>query len=305
MKRGLLAALAGLTLTLSVHALDVPYLSGRVNDDAHLLDPGTAARLEQKLKDYEQKSGRQFAILTVPSLEGEALEDYTLKVARAWKLGRKGQNDGILLFVARDDHKMRIEVGYGLEGTLPDALCGRIIRGEIVPRFRSGDFSGGVAAGVDAVLGALDGTYAPPPDLPLAGRNDFARMGMFEKILASCFVLGILGLFELIGITTPGIGWFFYFFLIPFWSAFPAAIWGTKLGRGLLGAHIFGFPFLKAILPRTEWGQAMSKSIHTRGNTFYIGGSGWSSGGGGWSSGGGGFSGGGGSFGGGGSSGSW
>jgi len=303
-----LPALALAALSSAAGALEVPFLSARVNDDARLLDAGTAARLEQTLKDYEERTGRQFAILTLPSLEGEALEDYTLKVARTWKLGRAGRNDGILLFVARDDRKVRIEVGYGLEGSLPDALCGRIVRGEIVPRFRSGDYSGGVAAGVDAVLAALNGTYSPPPDaVPMrtSGRNDFATMGLLQKILMSCFVFGILGVFEFVGLVTPGFGWFLYFFLIPFWSAFPMAIWGVRIGAALLGAHLIGFPILKMLLASTAWGQEMAKNARVHGNTVFIGGSGWSSGGGGWSSGGGGFSGGGGSFGGGGASGSW
>jgi uncharacterized protein len=317
LRRLLLAAAACAVLARGAAALDVPYLSGRVNDDAHLFDANAAQDLDRTLKAYEDKTGRQFAVLTIPSLGDEALEDYSIKVARAWKLGRKGKDDGILMLVARDDHKVRIEVGYGLEGDLPDARCGRIIRDEMVPRFRAGDYAGGIKAGAAAVIGSLDGSYSPPPDPDANGSKWSVNGGapryldIREKIMMSFFVFGILGLFEGVGLVTPGAGWFFYFFLIPFWAAFPMGIWGTKVGLGLLGAHVLGFPILKLILGRTEWGQKMAKSIaasNAGGHGYSSGGGGWftGGGGGGWSSGGGGgFSGGGGSFGGGGASGSW
>jgi uncharacterized protein len=314
MRRVLLAAFAAAALASSAAALDVPYLSGRVNDNAHLFDAATAANLDRTLKDYESRTGRQFVVLTIPSLENDALEEYAIKVARTWKLGTKGKDDGVLLLVARDDRKVRIEVGYGLEGNLPDALSGRIIRDEMVPRFRGGDYAGGVTAGVDAAIKAIDGKYSPPPD-PLPSRPGGLQpgdMGVLDKILMSFFVFGILGLFESMGLAAPGVGWFLYFFLIPFWAAFPMAIWGPKIGIGLLGAHLIGFPILKMIIAKTDWGQKIAKSIaasNSRGHGFSSGG-GWFSGGGGggWSSGGGdggGFSGGGGDFGGGGASGSW
>lgn len=315
MRRLVLAALAGATLAAGAAALDIPYLSGRVNDDAHLLDASSAADLERTLKSYEDKTGRQFVVLTIPTLGDEALEDYSIEVARAWKLGRKGQDDGILLLVARDDHKVRFEVGYGLEGDLPDARCGRIIRDEMVPRFRSGDFAGGIKAGVNAVIGSLAGTYSPPPDPDADGMKWRVNGGsprsldLGEKLLMSAFVFGILGLFETFGLCTPGLGWFLYFFLIPFWAAFPMGIWGAKVGMALLGAHVIGFPILKMIFSRTQWGKDMAtRMTASNGGHFYAGSGGgfFSGGGGGWSSGGGGgFSGGGGSFGGGGASGSW
>jgi uncharacterized protein len=309
----LLAGLACAILARGAAALDIPYLSGRVNDDAHLLDASSAAELEQTLKAYEDKTGRQLVGLTIPTLGDEALEDYSIKVARAWKLGRKGKDDGILLLVARDDHKVRFEVGYGLEGDLPDARCGRIIRDEMVPRFRSGDFAGGIKTGVNAVIGSLAGTYSPPPDPDADGMkwrvNGSAPryLNFGEKLMMSAFVFGILGLFETFGLCTPGIGWFLYFFLIPFWAAFPMGIWGAKVGMTLLGAHVIGFPILKMILSKTEWGKSMATRVTASngGHYSYSSGGFFSGGGGGWSSGGGGFSGGGGSFGGGGASGSW
>ena len=311
MKRLLLAVLACAALARSAAALDVPYLSGRVNDEARLFNASTSASLDRTLKDYEAKTGRQFVVLTLPSLGDEVLEDYSLKVARAWKLGTKGKDDGILLLVARDDHKVRFEVGYGLEGDLPDARCGRIIRDAMVPRFRSGDYSGGVTAGVNAVIGTLDGTYSPPPDPAADGMKWRINGGpphdldIGEKVMMSLFVFGILGIFEFIGLITPGVGWFIYFFLIPFWASFPMAIWGMKIGMGLLGTHLIAFPILKMILAQTEWGKNMAKNVHTSGSGYSSGSGLFSGGSGGGFSDGGGFSGGGGSFGGGGASGSW
>lgn len=125
-------------------ALEVPYLSGRVNDLADLLNPGAEGRLEQTLGQLEQETGAQAAVLTIPSLEGDPLEDFSLRVVETWKLGREEADDGVLLLIARDDRKVRIEVGYGLEATLTDVQSKRIISNLMTPRFREGDFDGGV-----------------------------------------------------------------------------------------------------------------------------------------------------------------
>ena len=294
-------------------ALDVPFLSGRVVDDAHLFDAPRVQALERTLKDFEAATGHQIVVLTLPSLEGEVLEDFSLKVTRTWKLGRKDKNDAILILVARDDRKMRIEVGYGLEGALPDAAAGRIIRDRMVPRLRDGDFAGGIEDGVAAVIGTLDGSYSPPADAPRGrSRNDFEGLGMGERLMASVFIFSILGLFEFVGMMAPSQGWFLYFFLIPFWSMFPMALWGMRFGFATLALHLILFPLLKLLIPRTAWGKKRLDEMNkpgrggTRGAGWSGGSSGWSSGGSGWSSGGGGgFSGGGGSSGGGGASGSW
>ncbi len=298
-----------LALAAPAGALEVPFLSARVNDTAGMLQESTRARLETSLKDFETKTGHQAAVLTIPSLDGASLEEFSLKVARIWALGRKGQNDGILFLISKNDRKLRIEVGHGLEGTFPDALAGRIIQDVVVPSFRAGDYDGGISEGVDAIIAAAQGSYEPPPRQESSGRNDFAAMGILEKLMMSAFVFGILGLFEFVGLAAPGMGWFLYFFLIPFWAAFPMAIWGVKFGMGCLMTHLIGFPFVKGILPHTDFGRKFSQ----KGNKVYfgdsemftIGGGGSSSSGGFSSSDSGGFSGGGGSFGGGGSSGSW
>ncbi|PYM56963.1 MAG: methanol dehydrogenase, partial [Candidatus Rokuibacteriota bacterium] len=138
-------------------ALDVPYLAGRVNDLARVLSPAARDRLEAKLRDLEQRTGAQVAVLVIPSLEGESLEAYSVRVAQTWKLGRKGVDDGVLFLVAKNDRKMRIEVGYGLEPRLTDALSRQILDDQVRPRFRNNDFDGGIEAGVDAIGAVIEG----------------------------------------------------------------------------------------------------------------------------------------------------
>ena len=145
-------------------ALDVPPLRGRVNDLAGLLDATQAQALEQKLAAYERGSGHQFALLTLPSLEGDSLEDFSIRVVEAWKLGKKGRDDGILVLVAQQDRKMRIEVGYGLEGDVPDAIASRVIHEVMQPAFRSGDFYGGLNQAFDYLMRAAGGESVTIPE---------------------------------------------------------------------------------------------------------------------------------------------
>lgn len=308
MRRAALVLLAAAALARPGAALDVPFLSGRVVDDARLLDAATAARLEQTLKDHEAKTGHQVVVLTLPTLDGEEIEDYSLKVSRTWQLGRKGKDDGVLFLISRDDRKMRIEVGYGLEGVLPDAVCGLIIRDVVAPRLRAGDYPGGISAGAGAILSAIDGTYSPaaePP--PFAPSHGEMGDSLGEKILLSLFLLAVLGVFEALGLVGSAQGWSLYFFLIPFWSSFPMALWGASVGSFVLGAHLLLFPIFKLLIGRSDWGKAAAKSMGAGQGKVYTGSAGWSTGfiSGGGFGGGGGFSGGGGSFGGGGASGGW
>jgi uncharacterized protein len=150
-----LAALSALPL----HALEVPPATGYVNDTADMLSTATEQQLERGLREFENSDSTQLVVLTVPSLEGEVLEEYSLKVAESWGVGQRGKDNGALLLVARDDRKVRIEVGYGLEDRLTDLLSGRIIDHEITPRFRQGDFDGGVTAGMNAMAQAVRGAY--------------------------------------------------------------------------------------------------------------------------------------------------
>ena len=140
-------------------ALDVPPLTGRVVDLAHVLPGEDREQLSDRLKAHEEKTGNQVAVLILPSLEGEPLEEYSHRVATTWKLGRKGTDNGVLLLIALKERKLRIEVGYGLEGTLTDLRSARIIRSEIVPRFKAGNIPEGVHAGTEAILKTIEGTY--------------------------------------------------------------------------------------------------------------------------------------------------
>jgi uncharacterized protein len=210
---------------------------------------------------------------------------------------------------------MRIEVGYGLEGTLTDLHASRIIRNVMTPRFKAGDYDGGVETGVAAIVARLtgDASAAPPPPEPPPGKaRSFSDSGKADmplpmRILMGAFVFSIIGLFTFIGVATPGVGWFLYVFLIPFWAAFPMAIIGSVGALWLLGIYLVGFPAAKLILSRSEWYRRAQQELRTKGRTTIGGFSVGTGGSGGWSSGGGsgGFSGGGGSSGGGGASGSW
>ncbi|MCS6304609.1 MAG: TPM domain-containing protein [Nitrospira sp.] len=152
-------AAATLSLTTSAAALDVPLLTGRIVDLAHVLPSSTVESLTAQLAAHETQSSNQVAVLIVPSLEGGSLQEFSHLVATTWKLGQKGTDNGVLLLVAIKERKVRIEVGYGLEGVLTDARSAQIIRNEIVPRFRAGDMAGGVTGGINAIVKTIDGTY--------------------------------------------------------------------------------------------------------------------------------------------------
>ena len=315
--RLVLMAVLLLAATVSYGA-NIPFLTGRVTDNAEILTTDTRRTLTESLKAHEQKTGNQIVVLTVPTLEGESIEEYAVAVFKEWKLGQKGKDNGILVIVAPKDRRMRIEVGYGLEGTLPDGLAGSIIRNVMTPRFKTGgDYNGGINDGVKAIIDVLEGGKVS--DAP-SGANSKSQassglnisgpdLSIIEKILFGAFIFGIIGLFTVIGILTPGVGWFLYFFLIPFWAMFPIVIFGTTGAFYCLITYLIVFPIAKMLLKNTDWYNKAKKDLRTKGRAsiggFMIssGGSGssWSSG----SSGGSSFSGGGGSSGGGGASGSW
>ena len=145
-------------------ALDVPPLAAPVNDHASVLAPEVKSRLNAELLALQQETGAQIAVLTIPSLEGEVLADYSLRVASSWGLGKKGKDNGVLLLIAIKDRKLRIEVGQGLEGKLTDLLSGRIIRDEIAPAFKLGDYAAGVESGIAAMMRVVrSGEFAPSP----------------------------------------------------------------------------------------------------------------------------------------------
>ncbi|MFM2417698.1 MAG: hypothetical protein RL385_2421 [Pseudomonadota bacterium] len=147
----------------SAHALAVPALSARVNDTAGILDASQQAILESKLKSHEEATGQQFVLLTVQSLAGDSLEDFSMRVVEAWKLGQKKEDNGLLMLVIPGDRKVRIEVGYGLEGAVPDAFASRIIRDVLGPAFRRGEFAEGVDKGFDLLMARARGEAVEPP----------------------------------------------------------------------------------------------------------------------------------------------
>jgi uncharacterized protein len=175
---GLLCLFAGASF-----ALDIPRLTGYINDQAGMVSPETELQLENYLRELERTDSTQVAVLTIPSLEGEVLEDFSIRVAEAWGLGQKEKDNGILLLVSRDDRKIRIEVGYGLEGELTDLLAGRIIDNEITPHFRQGDFDGGIMAGVNALGSAVRGEYEAASESSGSGEDRRSPWGFLALLL--------------------------------------------------------------------------------------------------------------------------
>ena len=304
----------------SLYALEVPYLAGRVNDYAGILSEGTVNELEKTLADFEKSTTCQIAVLTVKSLEGESIEQYSIKVVEAWKLGQKGKDNGVLLLVAQNDRKMRIEVGYGLEEKLTDFISGRIIVNDIAPSFKKSDYDGGITNGINSIMKTISsGVYTSSTDSVSAApdveseksENDIDRqvndIPVTTRILIGFFIFGVLGIFTFLMIFVRGFqGIFMYFFLIPFWAMFPIMVVGVKFNFIILGIYLVGTPAFKIFLKKTKKGKKLSKKF----NMFSSSGSSSSSyrssgSSGGFSSSSSGFSGGGGSFGGGGSSGSW
>ena len=273
-----------------VAALDVPALKARVNDYAGLLTPATRNQLEAALLDFERSQSTQIVVLTVSSLEGEPLETFSMKVAESWKIGQKGLDNGAILIVAKNERKIRIEVGYGLEGTLTDMLSGQIIRNDIVPAFKAGKFDQGIAGGVAAMMAAVKGEYQAQPDKKQPRGRD-ASVSFIPLIVFIFLILQLGRVRRGLGVVAGGL-------LLPIFGSMtlPLGLFTILLLIPLGLAAGFVLSLLGAAL-----GAAGVAGGRRRGGGFWIGGSG-----GGFSSGGfGGFSGGGGGFGGGGASGGW
>ena len=169
MRKPLLALLSAalfLMLATAALALDVPAFKGRVNDYGDMISAGTEQQLEAALAELEKTDSTQVAILTIPSLEGDSLEEFSIRVADAWKVGQKKADNGVILLVSKGDHKIRIEVGYGLEGVLTDVLSGQIIDQAISPSFKNGDFDQGFALGVTAITQAVRGEFKAAQQRP-------------------------------------------------------------------------------------------------------------------------------------------
>ena len=319
-----IALWALLLLTCAAPALAqpaIPALSGRVVDQADILSSSTENALTALLKAHEEETSNQVAVLTIPSLEGTSIESYSLEVAQTWGLGTAQNDNGVLLLVAVEDRAMRIEVGLGLESFLTDVLAGRIIRNDITPYFRSGDFDGGVLAGVRSIVGVIEGSYTPPEDsyapedeVPIFFRLIFALMFILMPLLA--FVpsfliagqwgnLGFMGLFIVVG------GFVSSLSLMGAVAAAVGYMILLLMGNALFRRQENWREMRKKVADALKENRGRRVKVTIGGFTFNAGGITSSSGGssrsgGGWSGGGGGgFSGGGGSFGGGGASGSW
>jgi len=268
-------------------ALDIPALKGRVVDLAHVLPASTVDSLSARMADHETNTSNQAAVLILPSLAGEPLEEFSHRVATAWKLGQKGTDNGVLLLVALQERKVRIEVGYGLEGALTDARSAHIIRNEIVPRFRASDFPGGVSAGVDAILRTIEGTYQASDQPSSHHEEDVVGQIALAVIIGVLAGVSLMVIHRVVGVVT-------------------GAGLSALLASWVLPALIAAGVTLALLLALSATGAGGRGVRHGRMDDWVR----YSSRGGGWGGGtfgsiGGGFSGGGGSFGGGGASGNW
>ena len=270
--------LCGLAASAQAALVPVPALTAPVTDLTGTLTPEQTAALDQELRAFAAQKGSQIAVLMVPSTAPEAIEQYSIRVTDAWKLGRKGRDDGVLLLVAKDDRALRIEVGYGLEGAIPDAIAKRLIAEVITPQFKQGDYFGGLQAGVQQIMKLIDGEKLPPPRAAAHPEGGMAStQTAFFLLIAAVFVgsalratLGRTVGSGLAGLIAGGVGWWL--------------IGSLLLGVGMGLAAFF----------------AVFSGVRFGGGPGGFGGGGFGGG-----SGSGGFSGGGGGFGGGGASGRW
>lgn len=277
--------------TLSMAEVAVPPLESRVTDLTGTLSSDQMARLDQKLTAFEARKGSQIVVLMVPTTAPETIEQYSIRVAEAWKPGRKGVDDGVLLLVAKEDRTLRIEVGYGLEGALPDAVAKRIIDETIIPGLKQGDFAGAIEAGVDSIMRVVDGESLPPPSSRRMGHGDAsAGTDLFLNNIFFVFILvivaarmlqSIFGRFIGAALISGGAG-------VVSWLVFSSVAMALLVGLFAFFVSLFGSP-----------GSGISRG----GRHGWPGGFGGMGGRGGF--GGGGFGGGGGGFGGGGASGRW
>jgi len=275
----LVLLLAGFVFSANAASGDlqpIPPLTGRVVDLTHTLDAQQRATLEARLAALEQAKGAQVTVLLAPTFQPESIEQFGIRLAEAWKIGRKGVDDGVILLIAKEDRQLRIEVGYGLEGALNDATAKRIISEVITPRFREGDYFGGIDAGVTAIQTVIEGEPLPAPTAGSAANRGAQLEGMSLPLLAGAAFFAPL-LNRLLGLG----------------GSLLAAGIAVLIGGWLLGSWLIGLVF----------GIFVLFFSFMRGG---MGGGGFGGGMGGHSGGfGGGFSGGGGGFGGGGASGRW
>jgi len=262
----------------------VPPLAARVTDVTGTLSAQERQVLDAKLADWEARTTNQLAVLIVPTTKPETIEEYSLRVAEAWKIGQKGKDNGAVFVIAKNDKQMRIEVGYGLEGELTDVAARRIIGDTVAPLFSRGQFAAGINAGVDRIIAVVGGTDTAPKKEPRRGRSS----GGFD--------IGTIALILLVAV--PALG--------AILRSIFGNVGGSVAGGALVGGATWLFAgslIIAAIAAIVALVVISFSAFGGRGLWLPGGGGGW--GGGGWGGGGGGFSGGGGSFGGGGASGGW
>lgn len=249
--RWLLWLLLLLTAVLAQAEVAVPPLTARVTDLSGTLTPAQQQNLEQTLRQFEARKGSQIAVLIVPTTRPEAIEQYAIRVAETWKLGRKGVDDGILLLVAKDDRELRIEVGYGLEGVIPDAVAKRVISEIIVPYFKQGDFYGGIHAGINRLIRLVDGEALPAPqarDNSWSGIQNLLPFAFIAAAIGGGLLRAMFGRFIGASVTGAIVGFIFWLIVSSLFAAFIAGIVvflfvlmaGLRVGPGMYGGGGFG-----------------------------------------------------------------
>jgi uncharacterized protein len=177
-------------------ALEVPQLAGRVTDLARMLSPESLQRLDQRLAAFERETSNQIAVLTVPSLQGDDIDRFSIRVAEAWKIGQKGRDNGVLLVIAQAERKVRIEVGMGLQGVLPDITAGRIIRDVMRPYLKSGNYDQGIAAGVESIIAATKGEFKGTGGATGQRSSRKSSPSFVTMLLGAAVAVAVLGLFS-------------------------------------------------------------------------------------------------------------
>lgn len=307
----LLGLILFVSFAVGVQSRPIPVLSQRVTDEANLITESSQKEWETILENHERLTTDQVAVLIIPSLEGEILEEYSLKVVESWKLGTKAKDNGVLVLLALEDREVRIEVGYGLEGVLTDVYCNRVIRDTMIPYFKEERYEEGLYFGLKEILKVLETGETPAEPTVWESFKSFNGVALNGEIplllglFMSFLFVGMIFLFAFItAFHKEDNSYSSFVFLLIFFQWIPTMFLGFYGWIICNLIYIFGFTFVRFSRTRIGWVRKLSKKVSD--NVIFNGGSGGSSGG--WSSGGGssgGFSGGGGSFGGGGSSGSW
>jgi uncharacterized protein len=269
--------LCGLSAALFVFAVawaqvaEVPYMTGRITENVGTLSPEVRAHLTEVIRLHEEANDDQLAVLIVPSLEGAKIEEFAAQVLETWRIGTKGKDNGVLLLVSPSDRRVRIAVGSGLRHRLSEESTDRIIRDVIAPAFQNQDYDRGIDNGVHAILGQLEGDNRQDTAARLEkpGNSDSlfsdTDMSFSERFLIGSFIFGIIGLFTIIGVLTPGVGWFLYLFLIPFWAMFPMVVVGVQTGVILLIAYLVLFPAAKLVLSHKDWYRSALQDLKSKG----------------------------------------